>query len=86
MLLGRIDRAERKALTIALSMQLAVLGVLATGAAVVRDDPHRAALFAVSGVSFAITSATTFGGLLKKTRLERFIEGERPDSVERVFW
>jgi hypothetical protein len=86
MLLARVDRAERKALTISLSMQLAALAVLATGAAVVRDDQHQTALLAVSGVGFAMTSATTFASLLRPTRLERFVSGERPDSVERVFW
>ncbi|MFM2419803.1 MAG: hypothetical protein RL385_4526 [Pseudomonadota bacterium] len=86
MLLSRIDRAERKALAVSLGMQLAALAVLTTGAAVVRDDGAQVPLFALSGVGFGMTSFMTLVSLLKPTRLERFIAGERPGSVERVFW
>lgn len=85
-LIARIDRAERKALALEAAIDLLALGILSTGAAIVRDDSERALLLGFGGATFGIHTITTFINLLSPSRLEKLSLGQAPAARERVFW
>ncbi len=85
-LLARIDRDERKALMVQLVVNAVGLGIMGTGAALVRDHGQRAILLGFAGFTLGADTLGSISQLLHRTRLERLVTGDPPDRVERVQW
>lgn len=85
-LLARIDRAERKAVAVSLSMSLVSTAVFGAGAAWVQDRDQQVPILALGGATLAIGTVTALVALLRPSRLERFAEGRVPMPFERILW
>lgn len=85
-LLARIDRAERKAAAISMSVGLLSSFVFAAGAAAIHDADDRRPVLVLGGLTLGIATITGLAALLKTTRLERFTAGKSPRATERILW
>lgn len=85
-LIARIDRAERKATIVRLTIDMIGVAVFGAGAALVDDRTDRAILLGFAGFTLGTGTLNNIANLFGKTRLERLVLGEAPDKVERVLW
>jgi hypothetical protein len=87
-ILARIDRDERKAQIVQLSINMVGATLFTAGAILMKDGNRsdRAILSGFAGFTIGTETITDIMRLCGKSRLERFSLGEAPNEIERVFW